>query len=249
MKVRFKVTLVMAAAALAMFFLASVPANAQVPSLPHQFYGTVKINNVDAPIGTVIEARVTGALNGTFNPITTTELGKYGSANPLAVVPRLLVQGEIVEGATIQFFVNGARANETAAWHAGQVTPLNLTAGLPPNPAPGVPAITTDSASGITATSASLFGTLASLGTAAIVNVSFDYGTTAGGPYPNLSGIQTTTISATFTIDITGLTPGTTYYFRARASAGASGTAFGVEKSFVTQAAAPAGGGGGDGAA
>jgi hypothetical protein len=44
-------------------------------------------------------------------------------------VPRLLVQGNITEGATIEFFVNGRKAPQTAAWHSTQITVLNLAVG------------------------------------------------------------------------------------------------------------------------
>jgi len=97
------------------------------PSLPQYFYGALKINGADAPAGTTVEARVAGALNGSFNPITTTVPGKYGDANPLVSVPRLLVQGNIAAGATVEFFINGTKANQTAPFQSGAVTALDLT--------------------------------------------------------------------------------------------------------------------------
>lgn len=102
-------------------------AGSQAPSLPHYFHGTVKIDGVDAPAGTTLEARGSGVLTGPFNPIVTTQAGRYGDADPSANVPRLLVQGDIAEGASIAFFVNGAQASETATWHSGQITVLDLT--------------------------------------------------------------------------------------------------------------------------
>jgi uncharacterized repeat protein (TIGR02543 family) len=59
------------------------------------------------------------------NPITTTVVGQYGSSSPLG--PWLVVQGYIDEGATIDFYVNEAEANEKASFHSGQFTELNLT--------------------------------------------------------------------------------------------------------------------------
>ena len=47
------------------------------------------------------------------------------------------------------------------------------------------PSVITDNATNITAAAATLNGDLSSLGTAGTVNVSFNWGTTHGGPYPN----------------------------------------------------------------
>ena len=116
-----------------LFMVSAVPVSADSqPVLPHYFYGTVTIDGNPAPAGTVIEARVPGVINGTFNPITAVEAGQYGSPNPLVNVPRLLVQGDIADGAIVEFFVNGIRANETSTWHSSQIEMLNLTVTMPP---------------------------------------------------------------------------------------------------------------------
>ena len=94
--------------------------------MPHAFYGTVSINGAPAPVGIVIEARGEGVLTGIAgNPFTTAEAGKYGSASPLD--SRLVVQGDIPDGATLNFYVNGVATAQTASWHSGVVTELNLT--------------------------------------------------------------------------------------------------------------------------
>ncbi|MBI2858141.1 MAG: hypothetical protein HYX90_03585, partial [Chloroflexi bacterium] len=115
-------------AALTMLFASPAAASSQPPSPPDYFYGTLKIDGADAPAGTAIEAKVPGVLNGIFNPITTNQIGRYSDPEP-PFTYGLLVQGDIAEGSTIEFFVNGVKANETAAWHSGQFTMLNLTAG------------------------------------------------------------------------------------------------------------------------
>ena len=101
------------------------PTLAQEPSLPHFFYGELTINGTPAPTGTPVEARGAGVITGiSGNPLITTGAGIYGGAGALA--PKLLVQGEIAEGATIEFFVNGTRADQTAQWRSGQTTNLDL---------------------------------------------------------------------------------------------------------------------------
>jgi len=82
--------------------------------LGHGFYGTVKINGVNADIGTVISAQVAGTEYGSC---TVTTPGSYA----------LIVQGEIDEGATIHFYVDGQEADQTFPFHDGWTTKLDLT--------------------------------------------------------------------------------------------------------------------------
>ena len=109
------------------------------------------------------------------------------------------------------------------------VTVLRL-AGLTP------PSVTTSNASNLTASSARLNGNLTSLGTASSVNVSFQWGTSPGS-YDNVTTTQTRVATGLFNFDLGGLSPGTTYYFRARAVG--YGTSYGTEKSFTTLMVSP----------
>ncbi len=110
--------------------LCVAPVYAQEPKLPHAFYGSLEVNSSLADEGTLIEAMVDGvSLNVLGNPILTTEVGKYGSENPIGV--KLLVYGSIPEGATITFLINGVAAEQTAVWHGGGLTELNLTVTVP----------------------------------------------------------------------------------------------------------------------
>jgi len=116
--------------------LCAVPVYA-VPALPHAFYGSVTINGSPAPVGTSVEARGTGVTTGIEgNPITVTESGQYGG--PGGFDPKLAVQGDILGGATIYFYVNGVSTGETAEWHSGETTslPLSVTIAAPPAPSP-----------------------------------------------------------------------------------------------------------------
>jgi hypothetical protein len=108
-----------------------------VPGLPQTFWGDVTINGAAAPIGSSIEAHGQGVLTGIAgNPLTTTQLGKYGGVNPPA--PSLIVQGDIPSGAAIEFYVNGVRAQcatPGSAWgwtypySSGATSQLNLRTG------------------------------------------------------------------------------------------------------------------------
>jgi len=101
------------------------------------FYGDVTIGGEPAPVGTLIEARgehiITGLVDPEtelpFNPVWTIEVGKYGGFyNPL------YVQGteELMNGDTIEFYINDVKADQTAEFQGGQVTQLDLTVAYAP---------------------------------------------------------------------------------------------------------------------
>jgi len=126
--------------------LVVTPVYAQgVPPLPHAFYGTIEINGSPAPVGTAVEARGEGVLTGVGNnPIVTIAEGRYGSEEPLE--SKLVVQGEIAEGAILTFYVNGVATGQNTEWHSGEVTELDLTVTgeappieIPETPPPEIP--------------------------------------------------------------------------------------------------------------
>ena len=99
-----------------------------VPSLPHAFYGSVTLNGSQAPDGTQVSATVDSGsvITNAQNP-TTTVGGSYGVDSP-----HLLVQGDISNGATITFYVNGVSTGQTATFEAGGgPTEKNLTVTIP----------------------------------------------------------------------------------------------------------------------
>jgi len=107
---------------LALLVSLAVPVSA-VP-IPHSFYGTLTIvGDLPAPP----ETEVTAVVEGGGGSYTTSVEGQYGSAtNPF---DKLVVSGEIEGGALIEFYVNGAKADQTATFFSGRVTELNLTVG------------------------------------------------------------------------------------------------------------------------
>ncbi|MGB2854763.1 MAG: hypothetical protein WBC55_09975, partial [Dehalococcoidia bacterium] len=144
------------ALALAFILLVALPlevAAQSPPQLPHFFYGAVQVRsapagaNSDAPAGTVVSARVDGVEMGS---IVVTVAGEYGDPP----IKHLLVQGEIGDGATIEFYVNGYKAEEVrvkyshqgewndvepgwqAEFHSGERWGVDLTAYVPPGPTP-----------------------------------------------------------------------------------------------------------------
>jgi regulation of enolase protein 1 (concanavalin A-like superfamily) len=80
------------------------------------------------------------------------------------------------------------------------------------------PVVTTDSATGIDDSSATLNGSLDGLGGAASVEVSFEWRDTADDAWTSTSS-QSRSSTGAFSVDVTGLTGGTSYEYRAVASA------------------------------
>ncbi|ELZ19986.1 hypothetical protein C475_21849 [Halosimplex carlsbadense 2-9-1] len=80
------------------------------------------------------------------------------------------------------------------------------------------PVVTTDSATGIDADSATLNGSLDDLGGAASVDVSFEWRDTADDAWTNTS-TQSRSSTGSFSVDVTGLIGGTSYEYRAVATA------------------------------
>jgi len=95
--------------------------------------------------------------------------------------------------------------------------------------------VTTIAASGIGSTSATLNLRLTSLGSASSVQVSFDWGT-ATGSYTQTTNGQTLTAPGVFSDELSVLTPGTTYYYRAKA-VGDGDAVYGLEENFTTSLA------------
>ncbi|MEW6572234.1 MAG: S-layer homology domain-containing protein [Bacillota bacterium] len=105
---------------------------AEVPALPHCFYGSLTVFNADgtqsvgAPAGTAVSAKVSGS-DTVQDTLVTAEEGRYGG--PAATDPKLLVgKKESVEpGTKIFFYANGVQANEESSFVSGAVTELALT--------------------------------------------------------------------------------------------------------------------------
>ena len=217
--------------ALGLIAALAVPALAvAVPQMPHQFWGTVTIGATLAPEGTIVSAQIDGV---EYESGTVDALGRYGY-DPLFKVPAedLDTEGG-VPGDTVEFYITNillgldeVKADEEALFEIWGQTNLDLTV-------PGAaPEVTTNAATDVTTESATLNGNLDSLGDYSSVNVSFEWGETLGGPYPNETTPETMASTGPFSAPISGLASNTTYYFRAKATG--SVTVYGDEQSFTT---------------
>ena len=96
------------------------------------------------------------------------------------------------------------------------------------------PTVSTTAATSVTWNSAQLNGNLTYVGSAASVDVYFEWGTTSGGPYPNSTTAEEMSSTGTFDVTITSLSANADYYYRAVADGGDRGIAYGDEQSFTT---------------
>ena len=119
---------------------------AQSPSLPHQFFGSVNYTNGAAPNGLAVEARI---INGSVVGSSVTAGGNYGY-NPNLLFA--LDNEGANAGKTVEFYINGIKANETAVFVNGNSSQLNLTipALLPTTPTPSPTPIADGSGGGST---------------------------------------------------------------------------------------------------
>jgi hypothetical protein len=89
-----------------------------IPAQPHRFWGTVSINGVPAPDGTVVDAKISGELVATQQTVS----GWYGTP-----VSFYIYDDEGVHsGKTIMFYVGGAYA-ANFTFKNGGTDPLNLS--------------------------------------------------------------------------------------------------------------------------
>jgi hypothetical protein len=104
-------------------------------------------------------------------------------------------------------------------------------------PAQAALAVQTRNPTSVGSASANLNGTLLSLGSAGLVQVAFEWGTTPG--YGNTTNLQNLGGPADFSATLSGLAASTTYYFRAVVRTPDS-TSYGGNQSFTTSALPPA---------
>ncbi|MBN1367537.1 MAG: hypothetical protein JW967_06405 [Dehalococcoidales bacterium] len=99
------------------------------------------------------------------------------------------------------------------------------------------PTVDTLAASNITTGSATLNGELVLTGTAATINVYFEYGLTTS--YGSSSTAQKLTKTGSFSAELTGLLSGTTYHYRTKADGGTNGVSVGPDMTFTTAYISP----------
>ncbi len=117
------------------------------------------------------------------------------------------------------------------------ITNLTVTAdGSGPGPVITDPTVTTAAASNIEQTTATLNATITNPDNVTITAKGFEWKTTMGGTYTQIAGTGT---GNNFTANLTGLTAGTSYTYKAFITFNGQ-TVYGTEQTFTTQNAGPA---------
>jgi hypothetical protein len=136
-------------------------------------------------------------------------------------------------GATMSYDLTGLTENTSYTFRAFATTASGTTYGTektfttqstPVTP----PTVTTNDATNIGQTTATLNGAVTE-GSETITAQGFEWKASAGGTYTTVNAT-----GATMSYDLTGLTPNTSYTFKAFATT-ASGTTYGEEKTFITE--------------
>lgn len=100
------------------------------PTMPSSFYGTVKSNGGNVPVGVQISARINGRIYAS-SPAMLYDGDTVYSLNVPGDDPGTPTIEGGVPGDTVIFFVSGTQANQTATWQSGTNINLNLTAAPP----------------------------------------------------------------------------------------------------------------------
>jgi hypothetical protein len=230
MKIVFR-TLVIAIALCLLLTPATALAQSQPPIVPLLYHGSVTIDGEDAPIGTIITAEIGDQEIATNAPGGTTAIGIYE-------LPVAADQGDLVV-----LKVNGVFGGQTThpATSTYQVLlDLDAEGGATP---PLMLEVTTAAATRVERTTATLNGTLTNLGENTSVEVSFEWRTSDEDEYVNETTSQVKTTTGSFSASLSGLSPGTTYHFRAKAVGTA--TVHGSDRVFTTKTSSSGGSSGG----
>ncbi|MEY3480303.1 MAG: hypothetical protein RIQ71_1078 [Verrucomicrobiota bacterium] len=175
------------------------------------------------------------------NPASITRGGTYSDAGADAFDAGDNASKTVITTGTVDTSTTGAYTlNYTATDSKGNIGTATRTVNVLA-PASTPPAVSTSAASAVTATSATLNGTVTAAGTSAVSARGFLYSTLntvlqvgAEGVSNGPSGSGT----GAFAADISGLSGGTLYYFRSYATS-AAGTSYGETLSFTTPKAEP----------
>ncbi len=160
-----------------------------------------------------------GAVNNQISQ-DTSFLGTLASLTRIKIDPSLFSSSSFnaLNDNTVQIVSDGisGRPNPFAPFDQISANPL-------------VPPVITSPATGITSKEAFLNGSIAGAG--AVTSIYFEYGTT--NTLGKTTASVTQSLIGTFSKQLTGLTPKTTYYYRAAAKTSA-GTLYGETLSFIT---------------
>ncbi|MEN6389141.1 MAG: copper amine oxidase N-terminal domain-containing protein [Syntrophomonas sp.] len=151
---------------------------------------------------------------------------------------KISVGGSISDGSSFSYTINGLATGTTYYYKAYATNSAGPSYGNPESfttsAAAVTPTVTSDSASGISTTSGTINGTVTAIGSSAVTQYGFIYGTTAACTSQIVIG-NTISQGSSFSYQLSGLSASTTYYYKAYAT-NAAGTSYGSLTYFTTTA-------------
>ncbi len=201
-------------------------------------FGNVCINTTAGPNSFTITGTTLTAANVTVGALagftySTTAAGTYTTTLSLAHPA-----GAYSQQIFVRFTPTAVQSyNGNIAVGGGGATSINVAAaGAGIN---SIATVTTGAASAITQTTATLAGSITSNGCTAITAYVVVYSLVNGFPNGTGTAVPSTNLSGgNFSSNVTGLTPGVTYYYHAYAT-NSGGTGYGTQNSFTTIALTP----------
>lgn len=111
---------------------ASVAAADSPPAPPATFVGSVLVDGAAPAPGTVVEAKIGGASCGVTTVFNSGSQARYSLESPALDPDQTPNCG--TEGAAVDFYVGGRKAEQTGSWLNYQLNQLDLTVVTPPTP-------------------------------------------------------------------------------------------------------------------
>ena len=106
---------------------ANVPPALAFPPLPSSFYGTVKVDGTNVPLGTTVSAWINGVQYAQYILTSLYDGDTIYSLDIPGDDPQTPEKEGGLPGETIVFYIGDQRADQTAIWQSGRNLPLNLS--------------------------------------------------------------------------------------------------------------------------
>ena len=196
-------------------------------------FGNVCVNTTAGPNSFSINGSALNTTNITVGPLTGFTFSTTAGGTYTASLSLVQPGGTFTQQIFVRFTPTLVQSyNGNIPVSGGGATTINVAAsGAGINT---IATVTSGAASAITSISATVAGTIPSIGCSAITAYGVEYSTVNGFPNGSGTAVPSTNLSGiNFSSNLTGLAPTTTYYYHAYATNN-GGTAYGAQGTFIT---------------